>query len=163
MAYVLKCECGAYNYLDPYYFWNWEGKVRCAGCERVYKMRILNGKVLEKEIVNEPHDVLPLLADFPDKGYYFQYPSNNPYVRPGTPNMTRPFYGLMRDPATYTGTATMTRINVRGKFIRAFAPQPKKHGFVDSRRFAWISRVKGEEVWMKDQYPGKPVYGKREE
>ncbi len=161
MCYVLKCDCGAYNYLDPYYFWNWEGKVKCAGCDKVYKMKFINGKAVEgPTLVDEPYDVMPLLADFPDKGYYFEYPSNNPYVKPGTEGRTRPYNCLMRDPATYTGTATMCKKSLRGKFVRAWGPQPKKHGLADSRRFAWFSRTKGEEVWMKDEYPGKPVYGK---
>ncbi len=161
MCYVLKCDCGAYNYLDPYYFWNWEGKVKCAGCDKVYKMKFINGKAIEgPTLVDEPYDVMPLLADFPDKGYYFEYPSKNPYVKPGTEGRTRPYNCLMRDPATYTGTATMCKKSLRGKFVRAWGPQPKKHGLADSRRFAWFSRTKGEEVWMKEEYPGKPVYGK---
>ncbi|WP_290902356.1 hypothetical protein, partial [Ferroglobus sp.] len=59
-----------------------------------------------------------------------------------------------------TGEARTRTENFAGKFIRAMPNQPKKAGFAESRRFAWIDRTKSIDVWGKDNYPGKPVYGK---
>ncbi len=153
MVYYWEHECGWVNYLDPYYFWNFEGKVKCAGCDKVAKFKFLNGMLLEgpTEVDEEP-DVLPLYADNPNRGYEA--------IKVGTEGKTRPFYGLMRDPSTYTGKARIRTENFRGKFIRATPNQPKKAGVIESRRFAWIDRTKSKDVWEKDEYPGKPVYGK---
>ena len=35
--------CDTVNYLDPYCFWNWEGKIACAGCGTVYYIHMING------------------------------------------------------------------------------------------------------------------------
>jgi len=152
LVYYWECECGWVNYLDPYYFWNWEGKVKCAGCDAVAKFRFLNGELLEGPTkVDDSPDILPLYADNPNDGYVA--------YKVGVEGRTRPFYGLMRDPKTYTGEARVRVENLRGNFIRSMPNQPKKAGFAEVRRFAWIDRTKSEEVWGKDKYPGKPVYG----
>ncbi len=36
-------DCDTINYLDPYYFWNWEGKITCAECGTVYYIHMING------------------------------------------------------------------------------------------------------------------------
>ena len=109
MVYYWEHECGWVNYLDPYYFWNFEGTVKCAGCDRVAKFKFVNGKLVEgpTEVEGEP-DVLPLYADNPNLGYEA--------IKVGTPGKTRPF--------------------------------------------AWIDRRKSLDTWGRDEYPGKPVYGK---
>ncbi len=156
MCYYWECECGVVNYLDPYYFWNWEGKVKCAGCDKVCYFKFVNGKLVEKrDTPGEEPDVLPLFADKPNEAYE--------WIDIGTPGKTRPYRCLMRDPATYTGKAILRTMNLRGNFIRSTPNQPKKAGFAESRTFAWFDLTKGIEVWGKDKYPGKPVYGKKEE
>lgn len=38
---MLKCaKCGAKNYLDPYPFWNFKGKTKCAGCDTYYAVEV---------------------------------------------------------------------------------------------------------------------------
>jgi hypothetical protein len=152
MVYYWEHDCGWVNYLDPYYFWNWKGNVKCAGCDKVAYFNFINGELVDgpKE-VDEVPDVLPLYADNPSEGYIA--------IRVGTPGKTRPFYCLMRDPETYTGEARTTHENLRGNFMRAKPNQPKKAGFAEARRFAWIDRTKSIEIWMKDKYPGKQIYG----
>ena len=35
---ILQCpKCTVINYLDPFTFWNFKGKVKCAGCDVVYE------------------------------------------------------------------------------------------------------------------------------
>ncbi len=152
MVYYWEHDCGWVNYLDPYYFWNWEGKVKCAGCDKVAYFKFVNGELLEYKEVDEEADIFPLYADNPNEGYVS--------IKVGTEGKTRPFRGLMRDPKTYTGEARTRTENFAGKFIRAMPNQPKKAGFAESRRFAWIDRTKSIDVWGKDNYPGKPIYGK---
>ncbi len=44
MCDIIWCkDCDTVNYLDPYYFWNWEGKIKCAGCENVYYIYMIQG------------------------------------------------------------------------------------------------------------------------
>ena len=40
---MLKCRCGVKNYLDPYPFWNFRGRTKCAGCDTVYAVEIAGG------------------------------------------------------------------------------------------------------------------------
>ena len=35
--------CNTVNYLDPYCFWNWEGKTACAECGTVYYIHMIQG------------------------------------------------------------------------------------------------------------------------
>ena len=35
--------CNTVNYLDPYCFWNWEGKINCAECGTVYYIHMIQG------------------------------------------------------------------------------------------------------------------------
>jgi hypothetical protein len=81
---MLKCVCGVKNYLDPYPFWNFKGRTRCAGCGAVYTLEVAGGApvrepvpVASKEAGAGPV-LLPGFADTPD----FQ-----PVVGPGK---TRP-------------------------------------------------------------------------
>ena len=40
---MLTCRCGVKNYLDPYPFWNFAGRTRCAGCGTIYALEISGG------------------------------------------------------------------------------------------------------------------------
>jgi hypothetical protein len=42
---ILHCDCGTKNYLDPYAFFNFSGKVKCAGCDQVYAITLRAGFV----------------------------------------------------------------------------------------------------------------------
>ncbi len=39
MSMMVCAKCGVKNYLDPYPFWNFEGKVKCAGCDSVWYIK----------------------------------------------------------------------------------------------------------------------------
>lgn len=66
---VLRCEkCRVKNYLDPYPFWNFTGKTKCAGCGTYYEVAIANGSPVKppRPISGNPNDpdvVLPGFAD----------------------------------------------------------------------------------------------------
>ena len=61
---ILRCECGVKNYLDPYAFFNFSGKTRCAGCGQVYAITLQGGFVTEgpQKSDGEP-DRLPAYAE----------------------------------------------------------------------------------------------------
>jgi hypothetical protein len=40
---MLTCQCGVKNYLDPYPFWNFTGRTKCAGCDTIYAVEIAGG------------------------------------------------------------------------------------------------------------------------
>ena len=43
---VLTCpKCLTKNFLDPYPFWNFEGKTKCAGCDTIYAMHFVKGQL----------------------------------------------------------------------------------------------------------------------
>jgi len=69
---LLKCpKCGVKNYLDPYPFWNYEGKTKCAGCDTLYAIESEGGHfVREPRAVSgkatDPDVLLPGFADTPD-------------------------------------------------------------------------------------------------
>ena len=68
-AMMLRCKCGVKNYLDPYPFWNFKGRTKCAGCDAVYAVEIAGGAA-----VGEPK---------PTKG------EEGPLVLPGFADRTR--------------------------------------------------------------------------
>jgi len=69
---LLKCsKCGVKNYLDPYPFWNYKGKTKCAGCDTLYAIesdgghfvgapRAVSGKATDPDVL------LPGFADSAD-------------------------------------------------------------------------------------------------
>lgn len=70
---MLTCQCGVKNYLDPYPFWNFKGRTRCAGCGTTYALEIAGGApvrapapVAEKAGADSGDLVLPGFADTPD-------------------------------------------------------------------------------------------------
>ncbi|MBI3079715.1 MAG: hypothetical protein HYY85_22430 [Deltaproteobacteria bacterium] len=77
---LLKCPgCGVKNYLDPYPFWNFKGKTRCAGCEGIWYLERENGQLVRgPEKASGAPDLLPGFADTQD---------HQPVVGPGK---TRP-------------------------------------------------------------------------
>jgi hypothetical protein len=70
---MLTCRCGVKNYLDPYPFWNFTGRTRCAGCGTLYALEISGGALVREpaplagKAGAEGGDVLlPGFADTPD-------------------------------------------------------------------------------------------------
>ena len=48
---LLKCpKCGVKNYLDPYPFWNYEGKTKCAGCDTLYAIESEGGHFVRPRV-----------------------------------------------------------------------------------------------------------------
>lgn len=140
MCDFLDCKhCRTVNYIDPWYFWNWEGKIACANCGVVYYIKYENGLAAEGTPREEPKGTKPdeyvLYADKPLDGYEF--------IRPGTPGKTRPYVCLMRDPATYTGKARRLFKSIRGKPLRG-APQERSDYIAGSHFWEWKLRGKVE-------------------
>lgn len=65
---ILECEkCEILNYLDPFTFWFFEGKVKCAACGAIWRLKIDNGqRVFGPEAAEPPHDKLPGYAQSKD-------------------------------------------------------------------------------------------------
>jgi hypothetical protein len=141
--------CNTVNYLDPYNFWNWEGKIQCADCGTVYYIHMIQGHMYKgpEERKMEEADILPLYADKPLDGY-----SN---FLPGTPGRTRPYHCLPRD--IYLGKADMVRFSVRGKPVRGWRPQPPSAGIAGSFGFTWDIQKHAPEVW--EEYQKKRAKG----
>ncbi|MHC1730094.1 MAG: hypothetical protein AB9866_29535 [Syntrophobacteraceae bacterium] len=135
--------CNTVNYLDPYNFWNWEGKIKCAGCGAVFYIYMIQGfmyKGPEKREGEEP-DILPLYADKPLDGY-----SN---FLPGIEGRTRPYHCLPRD--IYLGKADMVKFSTRGGLVRGWRPQPPSAGVAGSFGFSWDVQKLSPEVWKEYQ------------
>jgi len=69
---LLKCpQCGVKNYLDPYPFWTYRGKTKCAGCDTLYALEIDSGHLVGEPRPasgrpTDPDVLLPGFADTPD-------------------------------------------------------------------------------------------------
>ncbi len=103
---ILECpRCSVINYLDPFSFWNFKGKTKCAGCNTVYAVELANGqRVGGPDPAQEPHDKLPGYAQ--SKDYKTEYTMQG--------KVSPPVYARAPDQKhgpTYT--------NVRGKLVSA--------------------------------------------
>ncbi len=65
---LLECPtCEVINYLDPFTFWFFKGKVKCAGCGAIWELEITNGqRVAGPTAAAPPHDKLPGYAQSKD-------------------------------------------------------------------------------------------------
>jgi hypothetical protein len=66
---MLTCQCGVKNYLDPYPFWNFTGRTKCAGCDTVYAVEIAGGAAVRPPQPTKTETgplVLPGFADTRD-------------------------------------------------------------------------------------------------
>ena len=65
---LLECgKCEIINYLDPFTFWFFEGKVKCAGCGAIWRLKIDNGARVSGPTEDKaPHDKLPGFAQSKD-------------------------------------------------------------------------------------------------
>ena len=103
---LLECpKCHVVNYMDPFTFWNFSGKTKCAGCDGIYAVTFTNGqRVKGPEPAQGPHDKLPGFAQ--TKDYQTQYTD--------TAKVSPPLYA--RAPDNKHGP---TYKNVRGKLVSA--------------------------------------------
>lgn len=65
---LLECpKCAMINYMDPFSFWNFVGKTKCAGCDSVYEVGYSNGqKVKGPDPAQGTPDKLPGFAQSKD-------------------------------------------------------------------------------------------------
>lgn len=65
---IMECpKCETINYLDPFTFWNFKGKIKCAGCDSIWGYELKNGtRTAPPEAAKGPHDKLPGYAQSKD-------------------------------------------------------------------------------------------------
>lgn len=65
---IVECpKCEVINYLDPFTFWNFDGKFKCAGCDAVFAYKLVNGQRQGPPVETKgPHDKLPGFAQTKD-------------------------------------------------------------------------------------------------
>jgi hypothetical protein len=65
---VLICEKDQVkNFLDPYAFWNFKGKTKCAGCDTIYEIELANGQAVHPPRQSSGAvDLLPGFAETKD-------------------------------------------------------------------------------------------------
>lgn len=149
MTDVIWCKkCETVNYLDPYTFWNWEGKVKCADCQTVYYVHMIQGQMFKgPDEREEEHDIEPLHADKPDQGYV-SYTA-------GTEGRTREYECLPR--GVYLGRADQVKFSIRGHPVRGWSPQPPSTGVAGSYGYYWDIERLSPEVW--EEYQEKKARG----
>ncbi len=143
MADIIWCKkCDTVNYLDPYTFWNWEGKVKCSDCGTVYYVHMIQGHMYRgpEERPGEEPDILPLHADKPNHGYEA--------IPAGTPGKAREYQCLPRE--IYLGHADHRRFSIRGRPVRGW-PQPPSTGIAGSAGYSWDIEKLTPEVWQEYQ------------
>ena len=105
---MLKCpKCSVKNYLDPYPFWNYTGKTKCAGCDTYYAVETEGGHLVGdvRATTGKPTDPDLLLPGFADT------PSFKPVVGEGK---TRPAPRARAD--VYGKPKPITR-NIKGNLV----------------------------------------------
>lgn len=115
---LLICpNCDTKNFLDPYPFWNFKGRTKCAGCGNVWRLEIAAGhRVVRPELADGQPDLLPGFAEKPD------------YTPISGPGLTRPAPRARRDSVC---RPIPIQRNVRGKTVSS---RPlKKDELVGSR------------------------------
>jgi hypothetical protein len=65
---ILECpKCETLNYLDPFTFWNFKGKIKCAGCDAIWAYELVNGvRTGAPAPAQAPHDKMPGYAQSKD-------------------------------------------------------------------------------------------------
>ncbi len=65
---ILQCpKCTTINYLDPFTFWNFKGKIKCAGCDAIWAYELHSGvRSGPPQEAKGPHDKLPGFAQTTD-------------------------------------------------------------------------------------------------
>ena len=88
---VLTCPtCLTKNFLDPYPFWNFNGKTKCAGCDIIYVVQFANGQLVEGPAASDGQpDLLPGYAEDKDSNPI----SGEGKIRPAPQAREEPFSG----------------------------------------------------------------------
>jgi len=105
---LLKCsKCGVKNYLDPYPFWDFKGKTKCAECDTIYALETDGGHLVGKvrAVSGKPTDPDVLLPGFADTSEF------EPILGEGK---TRP--APRARPDVYGKPKPVTR-NLRGRLV----------------------------------------------
>ena len=65
---ILECpKCETLNYLDPFTFWNFKGKIKCAGCDSIWGYELTNGtRTGPPAAADGKHDKMPGYAQSKD-------------------------------------------------------------------------------------------------
>ncbi|MBI3002138.1 MAG: hypothetical protein HYY54_00635 [candidate division NC10 bacterium] len=83
---LLECsKCNTINYLDPFSFWFFKGKTKCAGCDAVSYIEMDNGQRVKTEPAEGKPDKLPGYAQSKDYKTDYRTPdkvSPPAYARP---------------------------------------------------------------------------------
>ena len=129
---LVECaKCHVVNYMDPFTFWNFSGKIKCAGCDTIYAVAYTNGqRVKAPEPAQGPHDKLPGFAQTKDyKTQYTDIAKVSPplYARPPD-NKHGPTYKNVRGNLVSAGKLAATDlVGSRPRFILEGKPyQPAK-------------------------------------
>ncbi|MFQ5848587.1 MAG: hypothetical protein ACE5IQ_13065 [Candidatus Methylomirabilales bacterium] len=103
---ILECaKCSMLNYMDPFTFWNFSGKTKCAGCDAVYAVTYSNGQKMKgPDAAEGKPDRLPGFAQ--TKDFKTQVTTSG--------KVSPPSYA--RDPENKHGP---TYKNVRGNLVAA--------------------------------------------
>ena len=95
---VLTCPiCLTKNFLDPYPFWNFNGRTKCAGCDAIYVLQFANGQLIEGPAAGDGQaDLLPGYAEDKDSNPI----SGEGKIRPAPQAREDPFSGKPKAPAS---------------------------------------------------------------
>ena len=65
---IMECpKCETLNYLDPFTFWNFKGKIKCAGCDAIWAYELVAGtRTGPPAAAQGPHDKMPGYAQTKD-------------------------------------------------------------------------------------------------
>ena len=65
---IMECpKCETINYLDPFTFWNFKGKIKCAGCDAIWAYELVSGTRTGPPVAAQgPHDKMPGFAQSKD-------------------------------------------------------------------------------------------------
>lgn len=119
---LLECpKCQVINYMDPFSFWNFSGKIKCAGCDAIYAVGFSNGqRVMGPEPAQGPHDKLPGYAQTKDfKSDYKSTDKVSPptYARPPDQKHGPTYKNVRGNPVSAGKLTAADLVGSRPRFI----------------------------------------------
>lgn len=129
---LLECpKCQVVNYMDPFSFWNFSGKIKCAGCDSIYAVGFTNGqRVKGPDAAQGPHDRLPGYAQSKDFKTDYKTPdkvSLPTYARPPDQKHGPTYKNVRGKPVSAGKLTTADLVGSRPRFILEGKPyQPPK-------------------------------------
>ncbi len=129
---LLECaKCSVINYLDPFSFWNFKGKTKCAGCDSVYAVEFTNGQRLKgPDPAQGSADKLPGYAQSKDYKTEYTLPGKvSPPLYARAPDQKHgPTYKSIRGKAVAAGKLTAADlVGSRPRFILEGKPYTPAH------------------------------------